>query len=529
VILGYKRVYTWDVAAASNQTMKMTRLLSVCILVLPLVAQIQFPGSGGPFPGGGRTGGPNSGGRGGNAPGRKTPGRDNKKEAPPVITTTGMLRVIAGNQIVLEADDHRIITYTLGPKPEILKDAKPAELKAFSIADHVSVDAFSDDAGYFTATGVTFHSAGTAQEKIAAERTWDLPRLSAAPKTSGNSGNRDADDERPTLRRGAPDPKPKTDAVAATSPPADDSPADNRPTTQVRPADAAPDADDPGRPQLRRGKPAPRMTAGNDTAEPERPATSTSATSTSAATTAVQPPPAIVPIQEDPILVKARAAAAEYSGVLPNFFCRQVTTRYDSEDPKSGWQAHDTITADLTYENGAESYKNIKVGNQSKNSMEEAGGNWSTGEFSSLVDELFDPGTAATFRRIGQDTIQGRPAISFKYEVTRERSRLRVMVAGQLYYPAYRGTIWVDRETARVLRLESETRSVPPLFPLSKVERAIDYDFVRLATSQRSLLPTNAEVLSCEQSSRRCSRNKIEFRNYRKFGAESDITFDQKQ
>jgi hypothetical protein len=57
----------------------------------------------------------------------------------------------------------------------------------------------------------------------------------------------------------------------------------------------------------------------------------------------------------------------------------------------------------------------------------------------------------------------------------------------------------------------------------------VDYGFVKLSTSQPFLLPTIAEVLSCEQGSTRCVRNKIEFRNYRKFGAESEITFGEKQ
>ena len=61
------------------------------------------------------------------------------------------------------------------------------------------------------------------------------------------------------------------------------------------------------------------------------------------------------------------------------------------------------------------------------------------------------------------------------------------------------------------------------------MEQAVDYDFVKLSTPRPFLLPVNAEVLSCEQASSRCSRNRIEFRNYRKFGAESDITFDEKQ
>ena len=111
--------------------------------------------------------------------------------------------------------------------------------------------------------------------------------------------------------------------------------------------------------------------------------------------------------------------------------------------------------------------------------MEEVGGNWSTGEFASMLDDLFDPGTAATFRKSGQDTIGGRSATTFKFEVPRERSHWRIMMAAQLYYPAFRGTVWIDRETSRVLRLEKESRNMPLLFPLAKVEEAVDYDFVR--------------------------------------------------
>jgi len=33
--------------------------------------------------------------------------------------------------------------------------------------------------------------------------------------------------------------------------------------------------------------------------------------------------------------------------------------------------------------------------------------------------------------------------------------------------------------------------------------------------------------LSCQRGASICSRNKIEFRNYRKFGAQTSITFDK--
>jgi hypothetical protein len=499
------------------------RLFLIGALAAGLIAQIQFPGSGGPFPGGG-AGGPIGGGgrRGKNTD--STPAKGKKDNAPVVTTTTGMLRAVVGNQFVIEADDHRIITYKTGDKMTVLRDAKPVELTSFATADHISVDSTADDMGFFTATGVTFNRPGTAGERELAARTWDLPNLGGSRAKPVAAKRGDDDDDRPTLRRSKDDAAPEQKASAAPAPAPVEVERDPLPTTLIRPSDPTPDADDPGRPQVRRGKPAPRVTASNTEPEPVA----------APAARAPEAPPSdpiqtYIPVEEDPIIVKARAAAAEYAGSLPNFFCRQLTTRYDSDRPKAGWQAHDTITADLAYENGSENYTNIKVGSKSAKSMEEVGGNWSTGEFASMLDEIFDPGSGTTFRKSGQDTINGHSATTFKFEITRERSGWRIMDGGQLYYPAMRGTIWIDRDTSRVLRLEKESRNMPLLFPLVKVEVAVDYDFVRLSTPTPFLLPITSEVLSCETGSTHCTRNRIEFRNYRKFGAESGITFDEKQ
>jgi hypothetical protein len=529
-----------------TQGMLAVRLLLLGALAASLSAQIGYPGGGYPgggYPGGGRGGpggpggggGPIGGGRGRGKNTDSTPANSKgRKDTPPVITTAGMLRLVTGNQFVLEADDHRIITYKAGDKMTVQKDGKPAELSSFATADHLSVDSTMDDMGYFTATGVTFTAAGNARERAEASRTWDLPNLASsnARRAAENKRSGNGDDERPTLRRkddGAP-PQPSASTQPATAPPAAAEPDDNRPTTLVRPSDPTPDADDPGPPELRRGKPASRVSARNT--EPESPSVAPSAGAAGSVNgaDAAAAAPDFIPVQEDPIIVKAKEAAAAFVGVLPNFFCKQLTTRYESDRPKDGWQAIDTISADLAYENGHESYTNLKVGNKpQKGSMEDVGGSWSTGEFASLLDDLFEPGTAATFRKSGQDTISGRSATTFKFDVTREHSHWRIIMAAQLYYPAFRGTVWIDRETSRVLRLEMESRNMPLLFPLAKVEEAIDYDFVRLAAPQPFLLPTVSEVLSCQQGSSHCSRNRIEFRNYRKFGAESGITYDDKQ
>ena len=63
-------------------------------------------------------------------------------------------------------------------------------------------------------------------------------------------------------------------------------------------------------------------------------------------------------------------------------------------------------------------------------------------------------------------------------------------------------------------------------FPLSRAETVIKYAFARI--EQRSyLLPATSENIGCMRGSGTCSRNAIVFRNYRKFEAESVVTFDK--
>ena len=329
--------------------------------------------------------------------------------------------------------------------------------------------------------------------------------------------------------RSAKDAPKATASAKAQAPP--EEPVDNRPTTTMRPPDPPKDPDDPGPPSLRRGVPATRQMAALPPPRyeplPDAPAKKPGDAPAKPGESAA-PPVQSRPV--DSVIEKAREAAANYTQSLPNYFCQQMTARYQSDHPKTGWDALDVVTADVTYEDGKESYKNIKIGNKPVNkSMEDIPGTRSTGEFSTILLDLLDPGTNAIFRKSGSDTIGGRPAWVYKYEVPRERSHWRIEAPSQLYYPAHGGSVWFDKETSRVLRIEQGTIDMPKLFPFDTVETVTDYAFISLAAGQKYLLPADAEVLSCMRGTSNCSRNRLEFRNYRKFGAESSITFDGKQ
>lgn len=564
--------------------MEMLRLISAfcsTLLLFALAAQGQYPGQyppgqgPGQYPPGSRNPiprvpgqtGPNGRPRNGQ-PQPESRGKRSGSDANNLLTTTtGILRRASPNQLVIQADDHRIIWYRLAPQMTVRKDGKDAELREFALGDYLSVDSNSDDDSVMTAVSVTWKKAATDDDRAEAGKSWDLPRPETAARSaaksapsgptnsSASSPPREPGDDRPVLRRKDPEPapapqaesapeKPREVAAAAPppNPPKEEEPDNAPPPTQMRPPDAKPDPDDPGRPVLKRGAPAPRRQAAEEPAavapvaaaapvvvarSPQGPITATVSGLPQAPVPQATIPQPAIPLGDDPVITKAREAAFSYSETLPNYLVQQMTTRYQSDRPKAGWQAVDIVTADLTYQDGRESYKNIKIGNKSTDkSMDEIPGTRSTGEFSTLLEQLFENG-AAKFRPAGQETIHNRSAYVYSFEITRELSRWRIEAPSQLYYPATKGSVWIDKETSRVLRIEQQGKGMPALFPFDTIETTADYDFIRLGTSGPYLLPSEAEVLSCQRGTSICSRNKIEFRNYKKFGAESSITFDK--
>ena len=100
-------------------------------------------------------------------------------------------------------------------------------------------------------------------------------------------------------------------------------------------------------------------------------------------------------------------------------------------------------------------------------------------------------------------------------------------MSSQSYMPAYKGVVWIDPPTARVLRIEQRAYGFPADFPSDHVESATDYEFVQMGDARKYLLPVHSESLTCQRGSDACQRNTIDFRNYHKYGGESTITFGE--
>ena len=86
----------------------------------------------------------------------------------------------------------------------------------------------------------------------------------------------------------------------------------------------------------------------------------------------------------------------------------------------------------------------------------------------------------------------------------------------------YRGSIYTDPETGTVWRITSVPFDIPREIQTRSIATVIDYDAVTIA-GQPHVLPVEASV-TLDTGSHNVL-NRIEFQEYRKFEAESRITF----
>jgi hypothetical protein len=489
-------------------------------------AQVYPPGGGYPpggYPGGGYPPGGYPGGQpypgGGGIPiptrGAKTPKPSTSTVGQPLPNFRGKFKQMDNKTISLELNDNRILDFRRNDKTKFFKNGDEVKNPKFTAGDQLSIEGPEAADHTFTAVNVYWEKAANATDTA-----------NASEKNEGVVDTWKDAPEKGGTKKG-PSPKDAPETVALES------------ATEKAPPPARQDSDDPGPPTLKRGGPAdpkreraanaPAGTPAANAPAIESPRTTPAETLTPTAPTIRRTgdedtiPMTVRP--EDPLIRKASDAALDFTETLPSYVCQEMMARFQSESHPASWQALDVVTANLVYENGIEEYKNIAVNGKPKKSMEDTGGAWSTGEFGTVMINLFSPATNTQFHYRKDARTGGVNARMYEFEVARENSHWSIKMESQTYMPAYKGAVWIDPSTSRVLRIEMEAFGFPESFPTDHVESSTDYQYIRLGDAKQYLLPVHAETLSCQRGSNYCTRNTIDFRNYHKYTGESNITF----
>ena len=252
---------------------------------------------------------------------------------------------------------------------------------------------------------------------------------------------------------------------------------------------------------------------------------------TAGLSTTAPPIPPPDSIKQEQILDLMKQYALSYTQGLPNFVCVEVTRKF--VDPNAGdhFRSIGTILAKVSYNEGAEHYNVYSVNGKLEDTTMEnvrGGGAVSTGEFGSLMREIFEPRSQAEFNWDHWATLRGHRMAVFNYFIDSGHSQWSISYGAdktdeQRIITAYKGLVYADPNTGEIDRIKFVAVDIPRSFPVTATTETLDYDLVEIS-DQKFVVPLRAQLLM--NAGRENAKNEIEFRNYRKFGTESNIKYD---
>ena len=211
-----------------------------------------------------------------------------------------------------------------------------------------------------------------------------------------------------------------------------------------------------------------------------------------------------------------------------NFLCLQVTRRYVDQSGMENYRLIDTIAEKLSYFDQKEDYSVISVNGipVTGREHERMGGATSSGEFGSILREIFSPETDTRFDWERWATLRGKRMHVFSYRVPQSTSKYSIRwgdgPSARTIIAGYRGLIYADRETFKVMRLQLEAENMPVDFPIQSVTLDLNYDYTTIS-GEKYVLPLKAELHSRE--GKFLVKNEVEFRRYNRFGTDTSISF----
>ena len=245
------------------------------------------------------------------------------------------------------------------------------------------------------------------------------------------------------------------------------------------------------------------------------------------------PPPNSVRQQQ--ILDQIRSYAMSYTENLPNFMCVEVIRRSVDPNASDHYRSIGNVLARVSYNEGQENYQVYSVNGHYEDTTIEhvagTGGAISTGEFGSMMREIFEPRIQAEFGWDHWARLRGKLVAVFNFFIDSGHSSYSISYSAgpgdeQRIITAYRGLIYADPDTGRVDRIKFVAVNIPTSFPVSEATELLDYDEVEIS-GQPYICPLMAVLYMT--AGRQKSKNVIEFRNYRKFDIGSVITYGKSE
>lgn len=241
-----------------------------------------------------------------------------------------------------------------------------------------------------------------------------------------------------------------------------------------------------------------------------------------AASPADSPPGAA---EQNQILQRIGDYAGQYVDRLPNFICEQVISQFQAGRRGKHWRKGDTLSSKLMYNEGREERTLELVNNHPVHSTMRP---WRTplvteGEFGMLLEDIFRASSNASFQWDRWETVEGKQLAVFNFSIDKQHSTLRLSLSdlAKAIVP-YHGSIYADSESGEIWQVTNTVSEIPAAIQTKSLTTNINYGKIDIG-GKNFLLPVHATVIVVTNVER--VRNEIDFTGYRKFEAESSITY----
>jgi hypothetical protein len=228
------------------------------------------------------------------------------------------------------------------------------------------------------------------------------------------------------------------------------------------------------------------------------------------------------------LVEKARGKALAYTQSLPDFLATEIIRRYSGrQDRGFHTSPTDSLTVQLRYFQHKEEHKLLLFnGEPTAIPFESLEGLVGSGEFGTTISAIFQPEFGTGFHWLKWKTVRNRQAAVFAYVVDAGHSRYflstKIDDRTATATVSYSGIVECDAETGDVLHLEYVADHIPKELRLHYAATSIDYALAGIG-GRDYLLPSHSETEL--HGSEQWGKNVIEFREYRRFSADSTIDF----
>ncbi len=209
---------------------------------------------------------------------------------------------------------------------------------------------------------------------------------------------------------------------------------------------------------------------------------------------------------------------------LQSFVCSEQIERYRGHLNGDSMHRIDTVSAQLSFENGIENYTDIYQDSHSRPALSSIPGAWSEGEFGTLLRQTRALLSTQPVSVQATPDLNGVPAVMYSFDISGNDSPWDLTLTSKQYRVPFRTAVWVSKSSGQIMKIARTSTAMPPDSGISEIQWSVVLHPSEMG-GKTWLLPSTGEYSVLYEHANRREWNVINFSNYHRYASRSVIHF----